>query len=490
MSYLKKTVEGVALVFLINILAAGVGYVARIVLARNMTVEEYGLFFALFTFVNFLAVFNMFGMGDSLLKFIPERLAVNDPKGVKKVLKAAYTIVTILAIMTGLAILLFAKILSINYFKEESAFLLLILFIPIMMFNNIRGLLRSSYQSFQNIKMFIYIYLLENVAILCGLIVGFTIFPGILTATIVHIAIYILLLAILIPYFIKKTFNPKSADISNEKNEYYKKLLGFGLPVMIAGIGGVVMLYIDTLMITGYRSLEEVGIYNAIVPTVMMLLFFGKSISAVIQPMIAEMKAKKEEFTIAHSLLILEKYAALIIVPAAIVMMMLSKTILKLLFGESFATGANAMMILAASMIPLAIYTIHASYFSALGKPAIATKILLIAAVVNIIINVLLIPWMGIIGASIASFIAYSLAAILSTISIRKIVDVRTLSSIIAWVKIAVAGFLMFSVAWFVSLVIGELLAVLISALLFLAAVLFTRVVLWSELKYVIGVIK
>jgi O-antigen/teichoic acid export membrane protein len=243
-------------------------------------------------------------------------------------------------------------------------------------------------------------------------------------------------------------------------------------------------------MITGYRTLAEVGIYNAIVPTVMMLLFFGKSISAVIQPMIAEMKAKSEEFTIAQSLLILEKYAAMIIVPASVGIAVLSGFLLNLLFGASFVPGAETMAVLSISMIPLVIYTIHASYFSALGKPGIATKILLIAAAVNVVINVLLIPSQGMVGAALASLVAYTLAAVLSTIKLRKLVNAGIDVTIKAWIKITFAGIIMFLVMMFGVLIAGPIIPIIAGAAIYLLIVFITRAVHLSELKYLLEVAK
>jgi O-antigen/teichoic acid export membrane protein len=418
-SYNKRVVNGVALVFTVNIIAAGLGYLARIILARNLTVSEYGLFYSLFTFVNFLAVFNMFGMGDGLVKYIPFYKAKGDDVGIRNSLLVAFSIALALALLSGLFMIIFAKPLANSFFKDPKAYLLLILFIPIMLFNNIRGLIRSAYQAFQNMLAFSLIYLAENLFILLSLLIAFSFSTGILAATWAHITLYVLMLLFLIPFFLKKTFNPFKTKGNVTVGDYHR-MMRFGLPVMLAGMGGVIMLYIDTLMLTAFRSLEEVGIYNAIVPTVMVILFFGKSISAVVQPMISEAHAKAEHEIIRKGLFKLEKITLALLIPGCILAVFLSRFILNLLFGPAYTSGTLAMQILIISMIPLAIYTVHASFFSALGKPGIATKILLIAAVINVVINLFSIPLWGIIGASIASLIAYTLASIMSWKAVRK----------------------------------------------------------------------
>ena len=56
-----------------NIIAAFVGYIIRIVLARNLSVMEYGLFFAVSTLIGFIGVFIGLGTGEALVKYVPYR---------------------------------------------------------------------------------------------------------------------------------------------------------------------------------------------------------------------------------------------------------------------------------------------------------------------------------------------------------------------------------------------------------------------------------
>ena len=50
-SYTKFAVRGAATILVISLIAAILGYVVRVLLARNLEVEEFGLFYAVFAFV-------------------------------------------------------------------------------------------------------------------------------------------------------------------------------------------------------------------------------------------------------------------------------------------------------------------------------------------------------------------------------------------------------------------------------------------------------
>ena len=71
-SYTKYAVRSVGTVFFISIIAAFLGYVVRLILAKKLTIEEFGLFYAVFAFLSLLGMFKSFGFDKALVKFIPE----------------------------------------------------------------------------------------------------------------------------------------------------------------------------------------------------------------------------------------------------------------------------------------------------------------------------------------------------------------------------------------------------------------------------------
>lgn len=68
--YARRLVKGSAIVFL-GLVASGVfGISLRMFLARSLSVEEYGLFFAVYVFVGFFALFRDLGLDATLAKYI------------------------------------------------------------------------------------------------------------------------------------------------------------------------------------------------------------------------------------------------------------------------------------------------------------------------------------------------------------------------------------------------------------------------------------
>src|SRR3989338_8734466 len=71
-NYTKFAIKGAITIFIISILAVFLGYLVRFLLARNLTVEDFGLFYAVFAFLSLIGFFRSLGLDFSLIKFIPE----------------------------------------------------------------------------------------------------------------------------------------------------------------------------------------------------------------------------------------------------------------------------------------------------------------------------------------------------------------------------------------------------------------------------------
>ena len=75
--YTKKMVGGVAIVFLAGFFTALVAYLVRILLARNLSADNFGLIYAVLAAFGLLSVFQTLGLNEALVKYVSEFLAKN-----------------------------------------------------------------------------------------------------------------------------------------------------------------------------------------------------------------------------------------------------------------------------------------------------------------------------------------------------------------------------------------------------------------------------
>lgn len=472
------------IVFVINIIAAFLGYLIRIVLARNLTVAEYGLFFSVFTLMSFLGVFISLGTNESIVKYIPEFLVKKQHSKVKSALliTAVCTLATV--IVFSIIIFFLSQPLANHYFRNPLAEPVLLLFIAILLFVSFKGMLRQAFQALQDMRLFSFMYLAENSLLLIMLFAAFAFSQTIFSAAYVYIAVNLLLIMIF-TLFLKKSLYSLTGKASIDK-KVLKDMVKFGIFVIGSNIGGIMILYTDTLVLTYFRSLAEVGVYNAVVPTVMMIQFFATSIVTVIFPMVSELWAKKKKDYLAKGLGTIYQYSFAIMIPAVIIALAFSEPILGIMFGPDYIGGAIPMQLLLVGIVFFGLYSITSAALNGIGKPAISTKILLQGALLNLILNLLLIPTMGMLGAALSSLISYVFTGIYSSLKLARFIEIRM--PWLSWLKTVAIGIIMLLLIIFLSdLLVMNVYAkiIMISAIagiLYLVLVIIAKVIDLKEL--------
>ncbi len=436
MDYLKKAIKNTTLIFGINIIAAFVGYLIRMILARNLSPEEYGLFFAIFTLINILAIFKYAGLTSALIKFIPEFEVHKKHKRIRTAIMSVFYICLTNSIIIGGIVLLLSDVLIKFYFKNALASSILYLFIIMSILLTFRDILRSSFQGLQKTIPFGLMYLIENIVILILISISFKLNLSIIGTTICYILSLIIVIIAFLPWLNKITGIFKEKIFISKKIS--SKLIKFGIPLIIGGIGGMIILYVDTLILTYFVPLSEVGIYNVVVPTAMMLNFIAVSISQIIFPMISELKTRNLDKHLTTGVSLLQRYSFIIIIPLALIMFSFPKLIIRIMFGEMYISGAKTLQILVISMIFLVLAGINGNILNGLGKQKTGMKIMLLGGTINLITNFYFIPKYGIIGAAITSLISYFIIMVLTVGMVSYYIKLKF--PWLDWVKTIFAG--------------------------------------------------
>lgn len=422
-SYARLALSGFLIVFIFNILAAGVGYAIRLFLARQLTEAEYGLYFSVTTFVALVIFFRNMGLSETYVKFIPESIVRKRAAFAHQLVRFVLAFSIVSSIVLGAIVFSLSGWLATNYFRSEAAGLVIGIVLVSSVVTAFSSTARSLFQSYNKHLLFAGQYLAENAIVFLLLVGGFFfVAPSAAATAGAYLATYIIISALFFPIAARLTRHTQRI----RSRLPFKRLFRYGFYVMLGSLGSVVILYTDTLILTGYRTLAEVGIYNAVVPTVMLLNFFGTSISQVFTPIAAELWARRARKRLSEGLSFIFTHALMILLPAVILLAVFSRHFLSLLFGESYAAGAAALSILSVATFFIAFYTIAASTLAALGKPKEASTALLLGAALNLVLNFLLIPRMGIDGAAVSSLVSYFLAFLLAFRSLHRHVPLRS----------------------------------------------------------------
>lgn len=438
MSYTKLAVRGALTVLGISILAAFAGYLVRLVLARNLNVEEFGLFYAVFAFLSIIGVFKTLGFDASLIKFIPEFMHRKEYGSVKSAIiyAAAIQLVTNIIIIFG--VYLFSRYLSINFFHSAKADIVLKLMVIAVSIDSFVLVTKFALQGFKEMAYFSAIDLIRMLLILAAVLIGFKLNYGILSPLIAYVLVPIILIIIFGWVLIKKAFPEfaQSKFVINKK--LIKDIFGYSIFIMATTLGGIVFGYTDTIVLTYFSGLTSVALYSVALPTAKLFLYFPRAIGGILLPLTAEFWVKKKEDMIKAGLESLYKYSMIILVPGVFIMFSFSELIIMVLFGKEFILASNILKILSIGMIFTAIYGVNINFFAGIGKPQINSKIIYSAAIFNLVSNLILIPIIGITGAAITNSMSYFIMMIIGLVYIRDFIKVDF--PILIWAKTLLAG--------------------------------------------------
>jgi len=439
-SYARRLVKGSAIVFTAFIAAELVGFFLRMFLARSLTVAEYGLFYAIFALVSFFTLFRDPGLSTALVKYIPEFTVRKQFAKLKSSIASVLLVQAAFGLIVSAALFIFSDQIALAIFRTLDATLPLRILSVWFCAAIFYILAESIFQGFQNMPAYASVHFFSTLSVFLLAVL----FVGVLGSSIGSIALAYLIAAAVTGLFSLAIFIRRYRHVFQEKalvtKPLLKKLLVFALLVFVGGLGGLIITYSDTLMITIFRTLPEVGFYQAAQPTAHILWYLPMALSTVLFPMISEIWAKRERKLLGQALHFLTKFSFIFIMPTAIIFIAFPETAINLLFGPGYLAGATALQILSATAIVYALYAILSSAIVGIGRPVVNTKIVALMACFNLIGNLILIFPYGIEGVAVATFMSFLIGLTLTFYYARKFIGFTVPSLPI--LKTAVGGVL------------------------------------------------
>lgn len=200
-----------------------------------------------------------------------------------------------------------------------------------------------------------------------------------------------------------------------------KKVSSFGSPQIGISIGAIVLSIFDRYAIGFFRGPEYVGIYSAGYTIADMSIQLPLSILTVTTvPIIVqtfENNGKNEAQLILEKLICI---SLIVFLPVVFGITALSKSIVDIVLGEHFQFASVVLPWVVAGVFFFGLTQYINIPFQLKEKPYLLFYLILGAAIVNIILNFILIPMLGIVGAAYATLIAYFIYFIASYVTVNR----------------------------------------------------------------------
>jgi O-antigen/teichoic acid export membrane protein len=444
--YLKRITKGALIVFIGMNLGKLISYFLRMFIARSFGPEDFGLFSLVSAIFGIVTTLALLGLPRGVERFLPFYLGKDDKAKAKGVVFSAFKIMLPLGVLAFIIIYFFADVISVYAFNEPALTPLLQLFAFSIPLSMILSILIGSFKGFQNMRNKA---LIEDITrplstILVLLFIFFFIYSGINGTAYAYFFGY-LIAALLGTYLLRSNLKSLGKDIKHVPRG--RELLIFSWPLIMANYLGMVIKWTDTMMLGIFTSSDIVGLYNVALLTSNLLFSIMMPLIYIFLPVITEIyaKGKKEELSEVYSSVLKWGFAATL--PFFLLILFFSDNVLSVLYGQEYVAAALPLIILSIGQMFLLFSRPSSNMLIMMGKTKLSLLVTSIGTVLNIILNVALIPIWGMYGAAVATASTFLLIALLNVFFSQRHLDIRVFR--LDQLKALVAGGVSMSVFYF-----------------------------------------
>ncbi len=414
-SFAGVILKASSLIFVCLIIQRVFGYFFNSILTKTVSQADYGGYTFAWSVAMFATGIFLLGMPHATSRYIAYYRGKDDAESIDSVIKTGFTITVLLTFIATMLFIgvttLFPTILSLTYYLTLFTLSILIIWSIGSFFSH--GIL-TGYRRPEISGFFAMLHPVLSVTfILIVVFLGYG-FTHVLAA---------ITLAFLISNLFAMTYALKNYRIKGKiRWEIAKKLLAFGVPIVAIDTSNNLLAWADIFLIKLFRGFSDLGIYWASTITANLLLLFSQPLISIFSPIVAELFGKKDTQRLSFMISYLIERYCLLTLPILTVFIIFPSGILKTIFTEDYTAGTLPLQIYSTAMLLYGLSTILQTVITGSGKPRHVAQIIIIAAIVNVILNLILIKPYGITGASTATLCSSSFILTASYLHTRKII--------------------------------------------------------------------
>jgi len=413
----KKFAFDVGWVFTGLVVALVIRFLRKIVLARYLGPTDLGLFSMCLTIGSIITLVAGFGLESAVIKYVAEYK--EDKNKLSQLVSSAFLTMIIFGVLSGAILFILSDTLA-GIFNMPSLSLLLKIFCIAFPFTLIfsiilglfNGLREMNYHSYANISR----ASLAFTFILILILIGFGVRGAVLGYVLAEIAIACIFFA-----FIKKYFRFTTLDYKQN----IRILTSFGSRILGENVANTVSYEADTLLIGYFLTATDVGYYAIAVALSRFFWLVPNAIQHVTYPATSEYWSTNNHSALQKMIDKSMKYTACILFPIGLGVGFFARDIITLIFGGEFIFAVLPLRILIIGTVILGIAKSIGGFLAGIGKPGLSLKINSTSAIINVTLNVLLIPLFGISGAALATMTSFIVLTILTIYLIVKIGQIQ-----------------------------------------------------------------
>jgi O-antigen/teichoic acid export membrane protein len=403
-----------AVVFLTRGAALLLGITSTILLSRFLGTTGLGEFRLGSVVVQLVTAFCVLGFDKALLRYVPI-LEARGENG-RRLLIRGSSVVFVISLALSLVLLLAAPILATSYFHSPEMAGVIRLFslqVPVL------ALFRFLSDAVTAAKRFDFASKITNIlspAVFLALLalIGI-VYPG-LYGTIAARILAQLAAVLCLVLFVMRRY-PKLRKIGPIVNNVFGDYLRLSIPLFFIGVAYQLLNQMDTIMLGHFVSPKEVGIYTVAFKVSTLMLIGLEILLPIVAPLFAQFREIHDDHSMETLFGTTTKwlcYSGLLI----FVCIAIFRVELLHVFGKGFTAGSTVLLILSVGQLVNAATGPTGVLLTMTGKQRWELANTLSIVAFNFVLNLLLIPKMGMTGAAIATALSIGIINCLKLVQV------------------------------------------------------------------------
>lgn len=418
----KNLYKESAIVFFVKIIGAIFSFLLNVIIAKYLGASGSGVYFLALSITTIGSIIARIGLDNAVVRFVSKYIQSNDYQRVKGVYQLAIIITFILSTLVSIILYLFSPILNDWIFNEDDLTQVIqIMAISVIPQNMItimceiikgfrRVVLSTALQAAFSIIIVVLIFLLKNNISLSYLSIIYSLASWV--AFIVCVMIFI-------------KFVTKITELQKPVYEF-KQILSASSSLFWISILNTVMGYADIWVLGIWMNSEEVGVYNIALKITTLSSMLLLAINSVAAPRFSGLFSNKDYVGLQKNFSWISSIMLGVSSVFLIIIISFPVNILSI-FGSDFESGYSVLIILAIGQFvalatgPLAILLMMT------GLEKQHRNNVFSSALINIALNLILIPIIGVVGAAMATSISIILKNMIALYQAKKFLNISYL---------------------------------------------------------------
>jgi O-antigen/teichoic acid export membrane protein len=388
----------------VNLYGSGFNMVSRllfnVLVVRLVGPSQVGIYFIALSVANLLSVLAAGGLDTTLVRYLARQRASGDWGGFRGTLRFVLQTAAALSLVATTVMVVGAHWIAtkILHNPEATTPLRIVAFwVPVFVADT---LMLAATQSFREMKYKVYIDSVLDPSLRFLLVIVVYLFGGGLNAILSAYVFSLFICAVMASLALRRCIPVRLAEYPPVVRP--RELLSFSYPLFSYNLLMAITLYVDSLVMARFRSSAEVGMYSVCIRLVAVTCFITPVLGQIFGPICSELHQRREFDQLAASVKIVTLLAVQMFLPFLLLFFAVPAQILGI-FGSGFRSAVPCLLILIIGQSANYLTGPTGLVLNMAGWTRLQLWNIAIVACLQMALDFLLIPSLGILGGALAS---------------------------------------------------------------------------------------